>query len=718
MSTDANTEEAVPKKRRQLSLPSFMTHPKDLHEWVWLAIRILIFVLLLAYMFGVPEWYSNTKNGVTTYKWLLLFNVLAGVAVMFVLPCFRLKLPKWVMPVIEVIEAFGLPMLAIYRAERIHKYDLFAINPKYIVFNYLIVFSLFLVVLVITNRIRWAAMTAYLVTIIFSMANFYVNKFRGDPINAADIYVAGTALNVVSAYQFNINRRLYQALFEAGILISLMNWLPAEEPFLRKKARIAFDVIAAGAAIFIIRLFAITDWPLRQGVQVKVFKPMYTYKLNGELLNFLRGFYYMIIQEPDGYSGRSAVEQMKASGYVSDTPDTDDGKPNPNIIVMMNESLTDFSNYEMIETSKDPLPFYHSLEQSGAANVITGDLHVDVHGGRTANTEYEFLTGNSIAFLPYNTVPYALFVRTPTPSVTWNFRDLGYSGNDAFHPFKANGYSRPRAYPNLGFEEFISIETIEATVTEDEYLRSRISDDADFKRIIGYYEEAKKESDAPFYMFNVTMQNHGGFKTDYDNFIQDITISGEFKDDDQLQRFENLCEYSDEAFRMMTEYFSQTDDPTILVMFGDHQPAITGDFYKKIYGKSVNSLKGEEMFQRYVTPLVIWANYDINPDGMYDELFDNISINYLSSSLMKVAGIPMTAYQKFEYDMASALPVLTAHGYLDSTGAYYALDDDKSPYYDLINEYYTYEYNYQFDRKNRYDDFFMLDTDSRAFSSK
>lgn len=49
-----------------------------------------------------------------------------------------------------------------------------------------------------------------------------------------------------------------------------------------------------------------------------------------------------------------------------------------------------------IETNEDYMPFIHDLMKNG--NCVSGTTYASIVGGQTANTEYEFLTGNSMAF--------------------------------------------------------------------------------------------------------------------------------------------------------------------------------------------------------------------------------------------------------------------------------------------------------------------------------
>ena len=682
--------------------------PRSRQDRIWLFVRLLLACLLLLCFFCTPELFSKTSDGVTHYLKKRMLAVPAVCLLLILVPARRLQLPAWCGAALNILVAFGMPFLALMRAEKIHGFHLLHLLPKRILFNMILAMAVFLLFHILTNRVKASAFLTYLLIVFFSAMNYYVNIFRGEPINAADVYVAGTALNVAEAYTFTLTWELLKSLLEGFALLALLNWLPAEEMVLHRWKRLIWNAAAACAVIFTIQLFTTSVWPLKQGIKVKTFDPMQTYQRNGQLLNFVRSFYYMKVREPENYSRQTVRTLMEETGFTSDPVCADGSSKLPNIIVIMNESLTDFSEYPLMEMSEDPLAFFHSLENSPAPNVITGDLHVDVFGGKTADTEYEFLTGNSVAFMPGNAIPYALYVRRPQPSVIWNMRDMHYSGCAAFHPYLANGYSRPRAYPNLGFEEFISLETIENTLTDADYLRGWVSDRADFQKIIDFYETARAGSDAPFCLFNVTMQNHGGYASDYENMEMDITLGGALKDNRSAQRFINLMRYSDQAFRELTEYFEKQTDPTVLVMFGDHQPNLHRPFYPTIYGKAVRRLTSRERFGRYETPLVIWANYEINPDGMYDDVFDEISINYLSAALMQAAGVPMTAYQKFLVKMQQEIPVFTGHGYLDSKNHYYEVWDTESPHYSLVEIYHAFAYNNQFDAKGREDSFFSL----------
>jgi hypothetical protein len=151
----------------------------------------------------------------------------------------------------------------------------------------------------------------------------------------------------------------------------------------------------------------------------------------------------------------------------------------------------------------------------------------------------------------------------------------------------------------------------------------------------------------------------------------------------------------------LVEYFEQVDEPTMIVMFGDHQPPLTNSFYAAQFGKNVNNLSTKQQSVWYSTPYVIWANYDI------EEAEVDMSANYLSSYVMNLAGVNLTGYNKYLLELQKTLPVISAVCYMDAEGNVYA-NDEESEYSDLIEEYQMIQYNELFDEDNRLDEFFFL----------
>ena len=686
----------------------------DRQQILWLAVRTAVAVFMIVLLFSARELYTVTTETGTKPALLRIALYLLVAAVCTLLPFFvRLQWPEkislWMQTCIFVLLIPVVIFITLYFGEYIHGFALLEIRKRFIFFNGVIAFAVFLLFHIITNRIKCALFLSYALIIFASAFNYYIDLFRGEAASAADVFCIGTAANVAGNYRVVCTPEILRCVMAGVIILAILTWLPKETPVFRGKIRLFYDIIAALAIVFIIWLFAVSKWPDSQGVKVKLFRPVKSYRMNGELLNFTRSFYYMIVEEPEGYSSESCTELMEKLGYESDAADYDDGQQNPNIIYILNESLTDFSVYDELGLSEDPIPYIHSLK--GSEQAIVGNLYVDVFGGRTANTEYEILTGSSLYYMPENAVPFAMYVREPQPAFTWNMRDMGYCGNNAFHPYHASGYSRPRAYPFLGFDGFVALEDIQNDLQPEDYVRSYVSDSTDFRYITEMYEEARESSSAPFYLYNVTMQNHGAYDNEFDNWVQDIEITGEkFKGVEgvsEAKQFINLTKYSDSAFRELTDYFSEIEEPTVIVMYGDHLPNVNRAFYDALWGTRT----GIERFKKYRTPIVVWANFDINKNGRYENVFKDISVNFVTAEVMRAAGLPMTAYQKYLVDLNEKLSVISVKGLLDAEGNYYKEKDDSCPYAEDLKEYQYLVYNYQFDKENRNDAFYTLKTD-------
>ena len=163
--------------------------------------------------------------------------------------------------------------------------------------------------------------------------------------------------------------------------------------------------------------------------------------------------------------------------------ETKTGEQMPNIIVIMDEAFSDLAYLGEFGTSEDYMPFFHSMMEE----YPSGRLMVSVKGGNTANTEYEFLSGDTMAFLPAGSVVYQQYIKDEVPTLASYLRDLGYS-TTAIHPYLASGWDRDTVYPLMGFEEFLDIDTF----SDPLYIRNYISDESAFDKVIEVFEIRKK----------------------------------------------------------------------------------------------------------------------------------------------------------------------------------------------------------------------------------
>jgi len=191
------------------------------------------------------------------------------------------------------------------------------------------------------------------------------------------------------------------------------------------------------------------------------------------------------------------------------------------------------------------------------------------------------------------------------------------------------------------------------------------------------------------------MQNHGGYTTSCVNFEETIFATSTTKAYNKANRYLSLVKKSDDAFKGLIEYFSTVEEPTVICMFGDHQPSVETDFISEVLGvNNLVNLSVEDEQKRYMTPFFIWANYDIE-----EKQIERLSANYLSSLVLETAGVKLTEYNKYLLNLMETLPVINTVGYIDKDGNYYRWSDS-SPYTKLLDEYEKIQYNNIFDRKN------------------
>ena len=190
------------------------------------------------------------------------------------------------------------------------------------------------------------------------------------------------------------------------------------------------------------------------------------------------------------------------------------------------------------------------------------------------------------------------------------------------------------------------------------------------------------------------MQNHSPFDYDYEGLSKGVELDSD-SNVPEARRYLNLVKHTDDALKMLVQYFKQVDEPTIILFFGDHQPKVEDSFYDEIQKESRLDKEYSKLAKRN-TQFILWANYNIESQENL-----NISANYLSSLVFDVAGLSKSGYQQLTSKVYEQVPVLTKHGYISKEGKFYKVNDKESPYYELLQKYNIAEYNNVFDTENR-----------------
>lgn len=591
------------------------------------------------------------------------------------------------------------PLFTFWLVERFTDNVIYKMRPGEAFLNILLYYMFFGLLWAVFGSKKLSLLIGMTAWYIIGLGNYYVLSFKGSPIVPSDIRSAATAASVAENYTYTIQPMfVWNALYILLFLAVFMRCAAKTRAGWRGRA-----IAALAVMVFSVVLggFVIEERTLKSaGIKNNVWDQKKGYAKNGLFFGFVLNMNSLVQEKPSEYSSEAATaiahryeeqfanEKKKKKGRL----ETKDGTK-PNIIGIMNEAFSDLAVVGDFTTNQDYMPYIHSLEK----NTIKGNLYMSIFGSGTCNSEFEFLTGNSMAFLHSGIIAYTQVVKDKLPNMTWLLKSQGYMGNLALHPYLASGWNRIDIYEKEGFDHFYSQDDFENPLMYRKY----ISDQSDFEKIEELYEN-REQKEEPFYLFNVTMQNHGGFNKTYDNFQNDVLITDIHKNE-QAEQYLSLVKKTDEAFQQLTEYFSKVKEPTIIVMFGDHQPSIASSFYDSLYGRSSGKLSKEERMRKYQIPFIIWANYDIR-----ETTVDKMSANYLGAYVMQEAGLELSPYQQFLMKLYKELPVLNAMGAIDKDGNYYDSAED-TPYKDMVNEYQILQYNNLIDTKHMVESFFYLD---------
>ena len=566
-----------------------------------ISLIILISLILTLYLNFTSFIIDNNFNS------LLFFLSIIICLISFFLFSIKIETSDRVNFIITIISFLVSILFSYIIIELLNQNVLFNLPIKRLILNFIAIIFLHLFIYSICNRINLTIIVTNLLIFILGIVNYVVVCFRGTPFVPWDIFSLKTATYVASNYTFQFSHYLLLAITLFAFIISIA--LKANYKFKNKKVttilRFCFILIIAFSTIAFYCTHIINYFDL----ETNLWQPKTEYANNGFLASFIKQSKNLFVKTPDNYK----VETVK--NIMSETNNNQTVQTNndtPNIIVIMNESFSDLSVNGNFKTNEDYMPYFRSLTE----NTIKGNTYVSILGGATPNSEWEFLTNNSMAFMPHNTVPYQQYIKTPSSSLASLLKEQGYTPK-ALHTLYAAGYRRNAVYPLLGFDSFDTLESL----SNIEYIRNYASDKNTYEHII---EQFKTKSDnEKIFNFTVTIQNHSGY--DVEDYNSTIHLT-DIENCPKVEQFLSLMKESDDALKYLINYFKNYNEKTIILLFGDHQPGhIEDEFLQTIMEDYTNQTS------RYITPFMLWANYDIE-----EKYIDKISLNYLSNIVVRV----------------------------------------------------------------------------------
>lgn len=632
-------------------------------------IKAAILLLCFGVLIGMAWYYSEFSAKDCA--------ILAGICVL-TLAIYMIDMP--VHPVIRIIFALVIPLGCFYTFETLtHQMSTMIELAKRL--NIAFYYWLFLFVFFIAGRTSISMAICVSAIAIIGVGNYFVVMFRSNPIVPWDIYSFETAMSVADNYVFSVDWALAEhiAMFILMLIVGVRTNIRLNKKILRPILTVAMCI----PAYFYISYLWQDNLERNTGLNDTLFNAKYMHSKDGFFVSFILDIHFLQIEEPKNYSDEYALSLLNEQEVEKvETPEE-----LPDIIAIMDETFSDPAVLGEFETNKDYMPFVHSILRGEVANTISGYADVSVLGGNTANSEFEFLTGNSMAFFSNGSVPYLQYIRDGISTIVPQLEEYGYTTYGT-HPYRAKGWNREFIYDLMGFD----YRYFQGSFPFEDKLRNYVSDEADFKSIL----EWRNNTEGPFFMFNVTMQNHSNYGGDFDNF--DPQIVAKFKNtysNKYLNKYLSLMYETDQDVASLLSELSQSDRKTIVVFWGDHQPNdyVVRPIYKE-YGLDFDNQTYEQQQQRQKTPFFIWANYDIQEQTNVE-----ISLNYLNILLFETAGLQLDEYQTFRKNLwQGQIPMMNAVGYRNDDGDLVEYDDAPEEIQNLLNEYQNIQY-YRMERE-------------------
>ena len=328
----------------------------------------------------------------------------------------------------------------------------------------------------------------------------------------------------------------------------------------------------------------------------------------------------------------------------------------PNIIVIMSEAFYDVNRFkETVSYSENPMSAFEGVKEESSY----GNVMVNVYGGSTHFSEFEFLTGWNTKGMRSGSCPYKDYFSNEQPAFAWYLKEKGYH-TMAVHPYNGTFWDRYRAYPRMGFDKFIDRSQMKY---KDKC--GYISDDALTNEIIYQYEK-NKETEKPFFCFGVSVANHIAIINgeEKENIPDDIKVTFDGRETGYGENKKKwFGEYvsgiakSGEALKKLTDYFEKQKEPAVIVFFGDHAPS---------YALELLRAGNQDETLAYSTPYIIWDNFDMKKEKGID-----MNVSFLSASLLIKLGMPLSTQCYYNIGVRSEYPIDTRYVIEDHRGRRY-----------------------------------------------
>jgi phosphoglycerol transferase MdoB-like AlkP superfamily enzyme len=461
-------------------------------------------------------------------------------------------------------------------------------NPLMFLFNTMIVLLTISLSMVFSKR-YFMMLLIGVVWMGLGIANFVIQCFRLTPLTFMDFYVLKSVSGIFKMYVDSIRMVLIAILLTALLTFMFVIWRKAKR--YQKQIRIPALVIG----ITTVSMLLLSSFAVRVSALSNDFTNLPdAYADYGFAYCFSNSVIDRGISEPEGYSEAGMKTLLNninnGSNKFATSDSTNNSDQQPNIIMLQLESFLDANHLINYSYSENPVPNFTKLKE----NYSSGYLTVPVYGAGTINTEFEVLSGMSIDFFGTSEYPYRTILQSTTAeSMCYNLSSLGYQSY-VIHNNTGTFYNRNSIFPKLGFDHFVSLEYM----NDVEYNPTGWSKDKVLTNQIMSALNADTNKD---FVYTITVQSHGKYQETptEENLIKASTSNPDTSEAflNQVEYYVNQAHQTDAFVGDLLNQLSTFDEPTVVVMFGDHQPPLDFDETDLINGN------------KFQTEYVIWSNY-------------------------------------------------------------------------------------------------------------
>lgn len=675
-------EPAHMKEESEPSAPTFTFLRSYIGTLLWL---VPFFALLIASAIGLEQRFVMVPS--ETYRTATNVIVISGLAVLarvFLVP--RIASASWRLSLTrDAALMLCAAILTALATEIAWNQEALTMPVQSYVFSAVFLVALMVPLYFFAQRSGVGPALVVVGAVVLGIADYFVVNFREQPILPSDVLSLGTAAAVADGYTYEITTCIYTAAMLACIALAVLSYVTPTYSWHKKPLAINLGINCVCGFVFVtvvssllatVKVEDLLDFTLNQ------WWPASTYEEQGFVPSFTAALQDMPIDVPEGYSDKEAEEIQTTlaaeydAGYGASeqrsaaTTQFDETKPC--VVAIMNEAFSDPTIYSYLTNLGYTGPeFYESLSDT----LQRGSLRVSICGGGTATTEFEFFTNNSLAYIG-SVQPYQIYNLSKVDSLAKQFSNLGYD-TTAMHPNLASNYHRDSAYRQMGFDEYLSIDDFEGEPT----YHNGVTDASTYNKIL----EILRTEDDPQFIFDLTMQNHGGYGL---GSVPDEDLTSYYPEgvdselSDQLNVYLAGLNACDNDLRDFIGALRELDRPVVVVFFGDHQPSITTSI-NNVLNPDASETECAQLYGQ--TTYFIWANYDVagNDQVSYNE---TLSSNELSAQMLNLIGAPLSDYQKALLATRSDVSAVSLYGVLNSDTTFWLLDDKTNPTYETLNE--------------------------------